>query len=221
MDLFDYAREREKENRPAPPSQWEEPDTTLWGRAWLAHVHRLCTPKYASELAFGEKLLAAGRLTSCRVRSAHVQATFTNREGGTALVNLDVRPLSPRQWTALDALCERCGGDLFASDDLPDEVTSHLFEQPDGLLPELKDLVFSCSHCHTPFCLYRAATLLAVAAAFDRSPIKLFELRGAPPGLLFARSVQQSQETGDTLADADLGALFGIELEPADIDPKA
>ena len=117
------------------------------------------------------------------------------------------------QWIALDALCDRCGEDLFSSDDLPDDVIARLFDKPDGLLPELKDLAFSCSHCHTPFCLYRAATLLAVAAEFDQTPIKLFELRGATPGTLFARSVQQTQENDEALPDADLGALFGIELE--------
>jgi uncharacterized Zn finger protein len=214
MDLFDYAREREiAQKAAAQESLWEEPGTTLWGRAWLTNIRRMCEPKYASELSFGEKLLQAGRLTSCRVRHAHVQAAFTNREGGTALVNLSVRPLSAKQWATLDALCERCGDTLLTSDDLPEDVVAGLFGHPNGLLPELKDLAFSCSHCHTPFCLYRAAALLAVAAEFDRAPIKLFELRGATPGILIARSVQQAQDEEEAIPEADLGALFGIELD--------
>lgn len=213
MDLFDYARERELEKKPAPQPFWEEPGTTLWGRAWLANVRRICAPNYASELSFGEKLLRAGRMTSCRIRRAHVQATFTNREGGTALVNLSVRPLSPKQWGLIDALCDRCGDALFTSDDLADDVVAGLFGQPNGLLPELKDCAFSCSHCHTPFCLYRAATLLAVAAEFDRAPIALFELRGAAPDTLLTRSAQQTQEDGEAFPETDLGALFGIEME--------
>jgi len=213
MDLFDYAREKGSTQKfAAQPSLWEEPGTTLWGRAWLTNVRRICAPKYESELGFGEKLLQAGRLTACRVRNAHAQAAFTNREGGTVLVNLNVRALSSKQWTALDALCDRCGDALFSSDDLPDDVIAGLFASPSGLLPELKDLTFSCSHCHTPFCLYRAATLLAVATEFDRAPIKLFELRGAAAGTLLTRSAQQTQETDMAIPDADLGAVFGIDL---------
>jgi uncharacterized Zn finger protein len=213
MDLFDYAQEHAHLEKMARQPVWEEPGATLWGRAWLANAHRICIPKFSSELAFGERLLQTGRLTACRVRRAHVQAAFTTREGGTALVNLSVRPLPAAHWAALDALCERCGEELFTSDDLPDEVVAGLFEPSRGLLPELKDLAFSCSHCHTPFCVYRAATLLAVAAEFDRAPIKLFELRGAGQTTLLARSAQQTQTEADAIPEEDLGTLFGIELD--------
>ena len=213
MDLFDFAREREAAPAPRQNLLWEEPGETLWGRTWLEHARRVCTPKYASELAFGEKLLGAGRLRSCRVRGAHCQTTFTNREGGMALVNLTVRPLSPEAWRKIGQLCDGCGDALFASDELPDDIVSGLFEGPDGLLPEWADLAFSCSHCHTPFCLYRAATLFALATEFERAPIKLFELRGAPRDLLFMRAAQQAPEEKETqLGDADLSELFGVDL---------
>ena len=213
MDLFEYAQERELPKATARSAAWEEPGATPWGRAWLDNVARICRPRYASELAFGEKLLEADRMTACRVRQAHVQAAFTNREGGTVLVNLDVRPLAAKPWAALDALCDRCGDALFTADELPDEVSAGLFGQPNGLLPELKDLSFSCSHCHTPFCLYRAATLLAAAAEFDRAPIRLFELRGAAPGTLLARAAGLARDDEETIPEEDLSALFGIELE--------
>lgn len=213
MDLFDYARSNPVVPEPVRGMVWEEPGASLWGRAWLANARRICARRYTSEMAFGEKLLRAGRMQSCRVRHAHAQATFTNREGGTALVNLAVRPLSPAQWLKLERLCERCGDALFSSDDLPDDVVGSLFGQPDGLLPELKDFTFSCSHCDTPFCLYRAATLLAVATEFDLKPIKLFELRGATRELLFMRAAQQAPENAEEqIDDDDLSSLFGIEL---------
>lgn len=212
MDLFDFARGRAAGPLADRPADWDEPGRTLWGRAWLENVRRVYAPKYASELAFGEKLLQAGRLQSCRVRGVHAQATFTNREGGTALVNLSVKPLAAERWRAVDRLCDRCGDALFSSDDLPEEVVAGLFEGPGGLLPELRDVSSSCSHCHLTFCLYRAAALLAMAAEFDLKPLKLFELRGATPDLLFTRAAQQSAEVPEQLADADLSALFGIDL---------
>lgn len=212
MDLFDFARDREAAPAPLENPAWEEPGETLWGRIWLEHVRRVCEPKYASELAFGEKLLRAGRLRSCRVRGAHAQATFTNRDGGMALVNLTVKPLSPEAWQKIGQLCDRCGDALFSSDELPEDVVAALFEGPDGLLPERTALALSCSHCHTPFCLYRAATLLALATEFERAPIKLFELRGAPNALLFARAAQQTPEDEAQLEGADLSELFGVDF---------
>lgn len=217
-DLFDFARDRaDLGAAPAAPAgeAWEEPVATLWGRAWLANVRRLCTPKYASELAFAEKLLRNGKLRACRVRGSHAQATFTNLAGGQVLVNLEVAPLGTRRWQALERLCDDCGDALFSSDDLADDVVAKLFGRPDGLLPELGDLAFDCSHCsqsRAPFCLYRAATLLAVAAEFDCKPVKLFELRGAGRELLFARAAQQSGDAGERLAEDALPELFGIEL---------
>ncbi len=212
MDLFDFARDREPKQVAGANPAWEEPGKTLWGRTWLEHVRRLCGRKYASELAFGEKLLLAGRMQSCRVRGPHAQATFTNREGGVALVNLTVRALSGDAWQRIERLCDRCGEALFASDELPDDAVAELFEGPDGLLPGLDELTFSCSHCHTPFCLYRAATLLALASEFEQRPVKLFELRGAPSEILFERAALQTQEDDKPLEESDLSAIFGIEL---------
>jgi uncharacterized Zn finger protein len=212
LDLFAYARERVDLPAAKIETEWETSETTLWGRAWLANIRRICTPRYASELAFGEKLLQADRMQALRVRRGHAQATFTNREGGTALVNLTVSPLSPERWAKIDRLCDRCGDTLFTSDELPDTVVAELFGQPDGLLPNLKDLSFSCSHCHTPFCLYRAATLLAVATAFDRRPLKLFELRGATRELILTRAAQQVQTDDEQIEENDLPSVFGIEL---------
>lgn len=213
MDLFDYAQSRAGAEKPVHPAVWEDPGTTLWGRAWLANVRRICTPRFVSELAFAEKLLEAGRLQSCRVRKGHAQATFTNRQGGMVLVNLSVRPLSSASWAKIDRLCARCGDELFASDELQDDAVAGFFGHPDGLLPELKDLAFSCSHCRTPFCLYRAATLLAVATEFDQRPIKLFELRGATRELMFTRiALMTGDDNAEQLADVDLPSLFGIDL---------
>lgn len=212
LDLFDFAQSRPAALAPAVRAEWDEAGATLWGRAWLAHTRRLLGKRYGSELAFGERLLQGGRLQSCRVRRAHAQAAFTNREGGMALVNLSVKPLTPERWLRVSAACERGGAELFSGDELPDNVAAELFGAPEGLLPELADLTFSCSHCRSPFCLYRAATLLALAAEFDRAPVRLLELRGASGDHLFMRAAQQQDAAQERLADEELSQLFGIEL---------
>lgn len=195
----------------APQPAWEEPGITLWGRAWLANVKRVCT-RYDSAVRFGEKLQREGRMHTCRLRGRHVQATFANREGGTVLVNIQIKALDPTQWHVLEQICARCGDDLLTSDDLPSDVITSLFSPPDGLLPEGKEISSSCSHCSLPFCLYRAATLLAVAVELDHCPIKLFGLRGATHTFMLTHAAQQTWEGDEQIPETDLTSIFGVEL---------
>ena len=216
MDLFEFARS-EAAPRVQSDSQWEEPGVTLWGRMWLANVHRICA-RFSSELKFGEKLLREGRLKSCRVRPRHAQATFVNREGGTCVVNINVVfALPPDKWSAIEQVCDRYGGELFTSDEMDDDTHEALFNPSAGLLPEWQHLAFSCSHCHDPFCVYRAATMLALAAEFDRVPLRLFELRGATRELMLTRAAQQDPDASlDLIADDAVADVFGIELVPGE-----
>lgn len=212
MDLFEFASCSAPVVARVPQLEWEEPGITLWSRAWLANVKRVCIPRYESMLTFGEKLLLEGRMHTCRLRGRHVQATFANREGGTVLVNMQIKALTPAQWRALEQICTQCGDDLFTSDDFSDAVVTSLFGLPNGLLPEGKEISSSCSHCSLPFCLYRAATLLAVAAELDRCPIKLFGLRGATHTFMLTHAAQQTWESDDQIPEADLTSIFGVEL---------
>ncbi len=212
MDLFEYAASRPVAAPPPQPPAWEDAGTTLWGRVWLANVRRLCLPRFDSALTFGENVLRAGRLRSCRVRGTHAQATFANREGGTVLVNLRLQPLADEQWRRIERLCGRCGDTLLSSEDVPDDVASDLFSPPDGLLPEGREIASSCSHCTRPFCLYRAAALFAVASELDRSPIKLFELRGASRTFMLTHAAQQTWEEDEPFTRDELMSIFGVEL---------
>ena len=213
MDLFDFAQ-----NRAAPPARtvtrWEEAGVTVWGRAWLANVHHICA-RFPSELKFGAKLLSEGRLQSCRVSQRHAQATFASRGGGSCVVNLNVRPLPSDKWPEIERVCDRYGGELFASDEFAEEALASLFEPGAGLLPEFRHLSFACSHCRDPFCLYRAATLLALAGEFDRVPLRLFELRGATRELMLTRAAQQQAGASEAVISEDsVEDVFGIEIVP-------
>lgn len=211
MDLFEFAACTVSVAKHAPQPKWEEPGTTLWGQAWLANVKRVCA-RYDTAIKFGERLLQTGRMHTCRIRGRHVQATFANREGGTVLVNLQIKALSPSQWHALEQICAQCGDDLFTSDDLPANALTSLFSPPDGLLAQGKEISSSCSHCTLPFCLYRAATLLAVAVELDQCPIKLFELRGATHTFMLTHAAQQTWDSDDQIPETDLPSIFGVEL---------
>ena len=70
----------------------------------------------------------------------------------------------------------------------------------------------ACSHCSRPFCPYRAAALLAVAAELDRSSIKLFELRGASRTFILTHAAQQTPDGDEPFTRDGLMSIFGVEL---------
>jgi uncharacterized Zn finger protein len=98
-----------------------------------------------------------------------------------------------------------------------------LFLQRDaGLFPSPKEITFACS-CPdwASMCKHVAATLYGVGARLDDDPTLFFALRGADMGDLISRSVSSktenllekaSKKSSRIIEDADLTALFGIEL---------
>ena len=64
-------------------------------------------------------------------------------------------------------------------------------------------------------CKHAAAVLYGVGARLDKSPELLFRLRGVDEAELIAAdmALPGGTATADTLADDDLGGIFGIDLE--------
>jgi DNA-binding transcriptional regulator YiaG len=70
-------------------------------------------------------------------------------------------------------------------------------------------------------CKHAAAVLYGVGSRLDDSPELLFRLRGVDEAELIAAdmALPQGAATADTLADGDLGDIFGIDLDPAGSAP--
>jgi uncharacterized Zn finger protein len=92
-----------------------------------------------------------------------------------------------------------------------------LTDPQDGLFPKPKEIRFDCS-CpdHADMCKHVSAVLYGVGVLLDTRPELLFTLRGVDQAELLSNAssaaiTDLSANAGD-LADADLSAIFGIDL---------
>jgi uncharacterized Zn finger protein len=100
---------------------------------------------------------------------------------------------------------------------LGDGLMSILTDPKDGLFPKPKEIRFDCS-CpdHADMCKHVSAVLYGVGVMLDTKPELLFTLRGVDQAELLSNAssaaiTSLSADSGD-LADADLSAIFGIDL---------
>ena len=133
-----------------------------------------------------------------------------------------------------------CRGQIGSLADLlagqfPKALESLFADGKTGLFPAPKEIAFDCS-CPdwASMCKHVAAVLYGIGARFDEDPGLFFTLRGMDPQQLIGGVVQQRTDellamaapaADKVLADADLGAVFGIEMAipaiPAPIAPPA
>jgi uncharacterized Zn finger protein len=131
-----------------------------------------------------------------------------------------VKPIADTAWKAL--VTKHASGvssvvDLLQGR-LPKSLLEALADRTSGLFPSPREIDLSCS-CPdwASMCKHVAAALYGVGARLDTSPELFFVLRGVEVTDLAARGarVEFTAASDGDLAGADLGALFGIELDAA------
>jgi uncharacterized Zn finger protein len=111
---------------------------------------------------------------------------------------------------------------------LSKNVMERVCRKGDGLFPASGEIKMSCS-CPdgARMCKHVAATLYGAGARLDAAPDLLFALRGVDQAELIADAGAGLPSTGTSgagkriLADDDLATLFGVEMAPAPMEPKA
>jgi DNA-binding transcriptional regulator YiaG len=108
---------------------------------------------------------------------------------------------------------------------LSDQVMAIVTDRHHGLFPQPGEMTLDCS-CPdwAGMCKHVAAGLYGVGSRLDQQPELLFLLRGVDAEELIAAEIAlpdaDAVTAGDTLADEQLGAIFGIDLDTeADTDP--
>ena len=195
---------------------------TFWGKAFCDHLGRFA--HLSNRLARGRSYVRSGSVVHLEIEAGVVRAKVS----GSALYDVELRmtPTPKKHWAAVTAACV---GHIASLVELLagrfDEATMGKLVAPDsGLLPGEGEMTFTCS-CPDGrggggkwVCKHVAATMFGVGARLDRSPGLLFTLRGVDPSDLLA-AVGTSSMTAPagkrgraTVAEADLGDVFGIEL---------
>lgn len=193
--------------------------TSFWGKAWCDNLEAYSD--FENRLPRGRTYVRNGSVVDLRIAQGSVSARVSGSE--LYRVEIAIRPLAPRLWESvrkecagrIDSLLELLQGRLSAG------VMQVVTRPQQGLFPTPGEITMKCS-CPdwADMCKHVAATLYGVGARLDQRPELLFLLRGVDPeeliaGVSGADAVRPSApaDAAAGLGDADLSAVFGIELE--------
>jgi uncharacterized Zn finger protein len=190
--------------------------TTFWGKAWCDNLESYAD--FAYRLERGRSYVRAGAVIDLEITTGHIEAKVV----GTSLYNvrIEISKLPVARWTAIAQRCTGHIGSMVAllQGRLDDEVMRAVTERTTGLFPDPHQMQKRCS-CPdwADTCKHVAAVLYGIGSRLDSMPALLFALRGVDPQDLVnesAGSVMTPTLPAARIeaADADLEALFGIDL---------
>ena len=135
-----------------------------------------------------------------------------------------IKTLPGKKWTSIKGRCSGQIGSLLEllQGKLSDHVMEVVTDRKEGLFPLARRDVVPCSCPDSArMCKHIAAVLYGVGARLDNKPELLFTLRGVDHEELIAADAEKavaaatSRGKSKRLAAADLGEVFGIELDAA------
>ena len=188
---------------------------SFWGRRWCEHLESFSD--YENRLPRGRTYVRNGSVCHLAIEAGRVEAMVIGRELYQVVVR--ILPLERPAWKAIKKACAGQIGSVLEllQGRLSDRVMDVVAHRDTGLFPKPGEieLVCDCPDWAT-MCKHAAAVLYGVGSRLDDSPELLFRLRGVDEADLIAADMALPQgATADTLADGDLGDIFGIDLDPA------
>ena len=193
---------------------------SFWGRRWCEHLESFSD--YANRLPRGRTYVRNGCVGHLAIETGGVDALVVGRELYHVVVR--VKRLKRPTWKAIKTACAGQIGSVLEllKGRLSDRVMEVVTDRDTGLFPKPGEIKLACD-CPdwATMCKHAAAVLYGVGSRLDKSPELLFRLRGVDEAELIAADMALPRETttADTLADGDLGSIFGIDLEPEDGGP--
>jgi uncharacterized Zn finger protein len=205
---------------------------SFWGKAWCDNLELYSD--YANRLPRGRSYVRNSCVIDLQIGRGEISAQVSGSSLYT--IRITVAPLDNKTWggicrdcsASIDSLVELLQGRLSKA------VMDRVCRPSDGLFPAPKSIELSCSCPDGAYmCKHVAATLYGVGARLDSRPELLFVLRGVDQQELIARASaapiaavgKKPTKSGKVLGDADLSALFGLNIEepssPVDKEAKA
>jgi len=192
---------------------------TFWGKKWCDNLEQYSD--YENRLPRGRTYVRNGSVVDLQIGTESITALVA----GSSLyqVKVTVRPLEQSLWQSILARCTGQVGSLvdLLQGRMPATVMDVVAQAGSGLFPAPLQMRFSCS-CPdgANMCKHIAAALYGVGNRLDSQPELLFRMRNIDPAELIQNAIQGSLGQADAgpgpnLGDADLSALFGIDLDTA------
>jgi uncharacterized Zn finger protein len=200
-----------EELHPVVPPDGMKLSTSFWGQAWNRNLESYAD--YEKRLPRGRSYFRQGRVYNLDFDGTAATALVAGQQ--VYEVRIDFKPLGDEAW---EQLCERSAGqvhdvlDLLAGK-LSPEMLRLVIDPEGGLFPSPREIKFGCT-CPdwASLCKHVAATLYGIGATLDHTPEVLFLLRDCDPQALISTAEPTAPGEAPTLGQADLSALFGIDL---------
>lgn len=196
---------------------------TWWGKAWNDNLERYSD--YSSRIGRGRSYVRNGAVLDLKIEQGIIKALVQGSVKKPYEVEIVIRPLLPEVWEKTRIACE---GKIDSLQELIDGKfppgLSELFTaQGSGLFPSPREITFKCS-CPdwAVMCKHVAAALYGIGARLDEDPTLFFTLRGVDIDDLINKAIQEKTQTmlsksgaksRRILKDADIAAMFGMEVE--------
>jgi uncharacterized Zn finger protein/DNA-binding transcriptional regulator YiaG len=197
---------------------------SFWGKGWCDHLESFSD--YANRLPRGRTYVRNGSVCHLDIRPGRIEAIVS----GSELYNIVIRikELKAATWTSIKNTCSGHIGSMLEllQGKLSDQVMAIVTDRHHGLFPQPGEMTLDCS-CPdwAGMCKHVAAVLYGVGSRLDSQPDLLFLLRDVDAQELIAAEMALPDAaagvTGDALADEQLGAIFGIDLDTETDAPPA
>ncbi|MGE5297280.1 MAG: SWIM zinc finger family protein [Solirubrobacterales bacterium] len=204
---------------------------TWWGKAWNSNLAKYAD--YENRIGRGRSYVRHGAVLDLQIRPGKVEALVQGSQGDPYAITIKIRPVSESVWKRVKAACE---GQLASLQELlagrfPKSLMELFTAKGTGLFPSPKEIEFKCSCPDWAYmCKHVAAVLYGIGTRLDEDPSLFFVLRKAKMNDLITQAVRDTSErllrqarkkTARVIDDADLGEVFGIEMEAAIVEPAA
>lgn len=189
---------------------------SFWGKKWCENLENYSD--YENRLPRGRTYVRNGSVVDLQIAPEKISALVAG--SSVYEVAITIRPLEKSLWRDIIKECAGKVGSLveLLQGRLSNAVMQVVTQAGKGLFPTPRHISFRCS-CpdSASMCKHIAATLYGVGARLDEQADLLFQLRNVDPAELIqeALNLSVSQVAGDQggdLAEADLSALFGIDM---------
>ena len=197
--------------------------TTFWGEAWCTNLESYSD--YSNRLPRGRSYARNGSIVDLQIEKGRITALVS----GSSLyrIAIQIKTLAPKHWQSIKFDCSQSIHSMMdlLRGKLSNAVLQRLTSPKIGLFPQPSEIDFKCSCPDSAYlCKHLAAVMYGIGNRLDNAPELLFVLRGVEQNELISEVVSnpafgesfssqpKSESSQNGLAEADLGALFGIDL---------
>jgi uncharacterized Zn finger protein len=196
---------------------------TWWGKAWNGNLAKYAD--YANRIGRGRSYVRHGAVLDLQIKPGQVNALVQGSRGSPYTIAIKIKPISESAWRQIRAACE---GQLSSLQELlegrfPKGLAELFTAKGSGLFPSPSEIEFKCSCPDWAYmCKHVAAVLYGIGTRLDEDARLFFVLRKVKMDDLITQAVRDKSErllkqakkkTARVIDDADLGEVFGIEME--------